>query len=246
MRIPDSLSGLTAGIMRHLENDFDKAARSMTSGDAITQAADDPAGMAVAEKLESQIRSREIEIRNAQDAISLVQTADGALSGMQDILQHMNELSLQAANGTCTMDDRALIAGEFDQLNTELTDIAQNTNYNGIPILFNAGPESMGLNDVSLSSRDGAEQAATAVQSSIHSVSEMRTSLGTHQTSLEPLIRQLAVASENLTAAQSRLTDADFAQVSMALASQNILNQSSTAVMAHANFRRDIILGLLE
>ncbi|HAG07336.1 MAG TPA: flagellin FliC [Peptococcaceae bacterium] len=249
-----------------------KSMEKLSSGLRINRAADDAAGLAISEKMRGQIRGLNQAIRNAQDGISLIQTAEGALNETHSILQRMRELAVQSANDTNTDADRAQIQAEVDQLLQEIDRIANTTEFNskvlldgsfsgsGNGLLFHIGANSgqtltleinnmkasaLSVNGLSVSTQANAEAAIATIQSAIDKVSNQRSALGAVQNRLEHTIANLGVASENLTAAESRIRDVDMAQEMMNFTRTQILVQAGTVMLAQANMAPQAVLRLL-
>ena len=245
-----------------------KSLEKLSSGLRINRAADDAAGLAISEKMRGQIRGLEQAVRNAQDGISLIQTAEGALNETHSILQRVRELAVQAANDTETDDDRAELNREVQALLAEINRIANNTEFNTMKLLngsfsgkliqigANAGQtlsitvdnmtaSALGIGAVTVSTQTGANAAITKIDDAIKAVSTQRSKLGAIQNRLEHTINNLSVAAENLTAAESRIRDADMAQEMMGFVRNQILQQSGTAMLAQANQAPQTVLQLL-
>jgi flagellin len=234
-----------------------KALQKLSSGYRINSAADDAAGLAISEKMKAQIAGLNQAQRNAQDGISLLQTAEGALNETTSILQRMRELTVQASNDTNTNTDRANIQKEIDQLKSEIDRIASTTQFNTKNLLdgtasvtlqiganasqniaFTIGKmdsSTLGVNslDVSTSTLTSDKISAwlSTIDNAINTVSGQRADLGALQNRLEHTINNLGTASENLTAANSRIRDVDMAQEMMEFTKDNILNQAATAML---------------
>jgi len=245
-----------------------KSMEKLSSGLRINRAADDAAGLAISEKMRGQIRGLNQAVRNAQDGISLLQTAEGALNETHSILQRMRELAVQSANDTNTDADRVQIQQEVNQLLEELNRIAENTEFNTQKLLdgtlsgalihigANASQflsitiatmtaSALGVNSVTVSTQAAANQAVSTVQSAIDKVSSERSKLGAIQNRLEHTIANLGVAAENLTAAESRIRDVDMAQEMMNFTRNQILVQAGTVMLAQANMAPQAVLRLL-
>ncbi|MBX6378325.1 MAG: flagellin [Clostridia bacterium] len=276
MRIQNNLSALFA--QNRLANTnalLQKSLEKLSSGYRINRAGDDAAGLAISEKMRGQISGLNQAVRNAQDGISLIQTAEGALNEIHSILQRMRELAVQAANDTNTTADRQKIQDELSQLRTEINRIASTTEFNTQKLLdgnFN-GKLHIGANanqnlDVAINTMnaDGIGIAASAVNvaagsagdqqtkanslittidSAIGEVSTERSKLGALQNRLEHTIANLQTAAENLTAAESRIRDADIAQEMVKFTKYQILAQAGTAMLAQANVMPQTVLQLL-
>jgi flagellin len=247
-----------------------KAMEKLSSGLRINRAGDDAAGLAISEKMRAQIRGLDQASRNAQDGISLIQTAEGALNETHSILQRMRELAVQAANDTYTTTDRQKVGAELAQLKKEINRIASQTEFNtkkliksGISVKFQIGANSsqtigMSINKMDFSTLVGTGNAASTVSSNaaanswiklinsaINKVSKERANLGAYQNRLEHTINNLNTASENLTAAESRIRDTDMAKEMMSFTKSNILTQAAQAMLAQANQLPQGVLQLL-
>ncbi len=257
MVINTNLSAINAWRALETNNtNTQKALQKLSSGYRINSAADDAAGLAISEKMKAQIAGLNQAQRNAQDGISLLQTAEGALNETTSILQRMRELAVQSANDTNTNQDRANIQKEVNQLITEINRIASTTQFNQknlltgsanvtlqiganksqtISITINAmNASALGVSSINV----GSGQAASAItaqistiDTAIDKVSGQRADLGAYQNRLEHTINNLGTASENLTAANSRIRDVDMAQEMMEFTKDNILNQAATAML---------------
>ncbi|MGM9975251.1 MAG: flagellin Hag [Clostridiaceae bacterium] len=256
-----------------------KAMEKLSSGLRINRAGDDAAGLAISEKMRGQIRGLDQASRNAQDGISLIQTAEGALSETHSILQRMRELVVQSGNaGTLEDQDKTAIQDEINALNDELTGIANRTEFNGkkllngtysadlqigankdqaLTIKINSGETTadpktpLGFSAVDLGVATIDVEAGThddnltLVDTAIASTSSTRSLLGANQNRLEHTISNLNNASENLTAAESRIRDVDMAKEMMNFSKNNILNQAAQAMLAQANQQPQAVLQLL-
>jgi len=243
----------------------------LSSGLRINRAADDAAGLAISEKLRAQTNGLNQATSNAQDAISLVQTAEGALNETHSILQRMRQLSVQAANDTNTADDRAAIQKEVTALNSELDRISTTTQFNGQNLLDGTGGTSgsftfqiganngqtvtvafakadtttLGTGAVDVSTAAGAASALTAIDGAIKTVSGDRADLGAVQNRLQHTINSLSVASENSAAAESRIRDTDMAKEMTSFTRSQILQQAGVSMLAQANSAPQSVLKLL-
>ncbi len=247
-----------------------KSMEKLSSGYRINRAGDDAAGLSISEKMRGQIRGLDQASRNAQDGISLIQTAEGALNESHSILQRMRELVVQSASGANDTNDIAAINAEITALNEELTGIAGRTEFNGISLLdstlsvdvqigANAGQQmtiavgtnmdaaGLGVNAVAPDGSAGQFDIDVAfVDAAIETVSTTRSSLGALQNRLEHTIQNLDNGAENLQAAESRIRDVDMAEEMMAYTKNNILVQASTAMLAQANQAPQGVLQLLQ
>ncbi|QGU95062.1 flagellin [Clostridium bovifaecis] len=261
---------------RQMGNNINAAGKSMeklSSGLRINRAGDDAAGLAISEKMRGQIRGLDQGSRNAQDAISLIQTAEGALNETHSILQRMRELAVQSGTDTNTTVDRAALQKEFQQLQTEITRIGKQTEFNtkkliatGVTLEFQVGANqtqviAISINDMTASGTtlavasgnariDGtsitnAQAAITTVETAITAVSTERANLGSVQNRLEHTINNLSTASENLQASESRIRDVDMAKEMMSFSKNNILQQAAQAMLAQANQSPQGVLQLL-
>ena len=234
-----------------------KSLEKLSSGFRINRAADDAAGLAISEGLRSQIGGLKVAARNAQDGISVVQTAEGALTEVSSMLQRMNDLSVQYNNGTQNDDSKAAISQEFEALKTEIGRIQDNTKFNGVALFggsasttFQVGYASGDSITVDLSASTdvsslSASGGSDAVQDVITEVSTDRANLGALQNRFEHTINNLNVTVENLTAAESRIRDTDMAQEMTNFSRTQILSQAGTAMLAQANQASQGILSLL-
>lgn len=231
-----------------------KSMEKLSSGLRINRAGDDAAGLAISEKMRSQIRGLAQAQRNSLDGVSLVQTAEGSLNEMHNILQRVRELSVQRANGTLSTSDQAKIDAEVGQLTAELTRINTNTKFNNIDVLAagtitlqvgaNAG-ESIAITSTALSFTAVASTDLASIDAAIGSVSDKRATLGALQNRLESTISNLGVFEENLQASESRIRDVDVAQEMVKFTKLQILSQSGTAMLAQANQAPQSVLSLL-
>jgi len=244
-----------------------KSLERLSSGYRINRAADDAAGLAISEKLRGQVRGLNQAIRNAQDAVSLIQTAEGALNETHGIIQRMRELAVQAANDTLTPGDRAALQTELDNLLSEVDRIANNTQFNTKDLLktsttftFQVGPnagqviavaisaataQALGISGISVSDLTAASQAIVSLDYALTTTAEIRGKLGAAQNRLEFTIANLGVASENLSASESRIRDADMALEMVAFSRSLILQQAGAAMLAQANVLPQVVLQLL-
>lgn len=266
MRINNNLAALnTHSRLSAATEAQGKSLQKLSSGLRINRAGDDAAGLAISEKMRGQIKGLNQASRNAQDGISLIQTAEGALNETHSILQRMRELSVQASSDTNSSTDRDQIQSEVDQLIEEIERIGSSTSFNDTALLdgtfsgtlqigANAGDEltitigdmqTLGVATVDVTSQAGASSAITAIDTAIETVSTERASLGAYQNRLEHTINNLGTASENLTAAESRIRDVDMAKEMMEFTKNNILTQASTSMLAQANQQPQAVLQLL-
>lgn len=255
-------------------NGLQKSTEKLSSGYKINRAADDAAGLSISEKMRNQIRGLNKASDNAQDGISLVQTAEGALNEVHSMLQRMSELAVQAANGTNATTDRTALNDEVQQLKTEIQRVGSTTQFNKMNILdggFSAGTKKalqVGANAnqtisiaisalksvVGSSLRDAlkigtatnAQSAITTVQSSIEKLSTLRSKLGAVQNRLEHTVANLDNISENTQSAESRIRDTDMAEEMVQYSKNNILQQAGQSMLAQANQANQGVLSLLQ
>ena len=248
----------------------------LSSGSRINKAGDDAAGLAISEKMKSQIGGLTQAKRNAQDGISLVQTAEGALNESHSILERMRDLAVQGANDTLTSDDRGSINKELTALHQELTRIAGTTEFNTKNLLNTANNSftfQIGANEnqtltVAIGKMDGetllVSDAAkfiidskasnvrktggmiSVIDKAIATVSDQRAALGAVQNRLEHTINNLTATNENLSDANSRIRDVDMAEEMMTFTKSNILSQAATSMLAQANAMPNSVLNLLQ
>jgi len=271
LRVNTNIAAMTAqrnlgNVTSRVQGNFSR----LSSGLRIASASDDAAGLGISERMRADIRSYGVAARNAQDGISLVQTAEGALNETGGILTRMRELSVQAANGTLSSNDRGTINTEFGQLVAELDRIASSTNFNGVSLLdgnttslsvqvgINAGTNdvvsvaivdattsTLGVASLDVSSASGASAAITAIDSAINTISTNRGTLGAQQNRLDSTLRSILNVRENTSAAESRIRDVDVAFETADLTRNSILQQAATAVLAQANTQPQLALSLL-
>ena len=249
---------------RQLAMTSERASKSMerlSSGYRINRAADDAAGLAISEKLRGQIRGLSQAQRNAQDGVSLVQTAEGSLNEVHSMLQRVRELAVQYQNGTLSTSDKAAITAEATQLASEIERIGSSADFNGIKLLDGSGGTisfQVGANDgdviavstATLSSEIGTidltdANAISAIDAAIQNVSTMRATFGAVQNRLEHTMNNLATYQENLTASESRIRDVDMASEMTEYTKLNILQQAGTSMLAQANQAPQAVLSLL-
>lgn len=245
----------------------------LSSGSRINKAGDDAAGLAISEKMKAQIGGLTQAKRNAQDGISLVQTAEGALNESHSILERMRDLAVQGKNGTLTDKDRASIDKELSALHTELTRISTDTEFNkqtllnkndnkftfqiganagqviGVKIGNMGGQSLLGVASAAFTLGTGGANADTMLKSidaAIKTVSDQRADLGAVQNRLEHTINNLTTTNENLSEANSRIRDVDMAEEMMTFTKSNILSQAATSMLAQANAMPNSVLNLLQ
>ncbi|KUF29539.1 MULTISPECIES: flagellin [unclassified Lysinibacillus] len=257
--------------MNRHQSAMSKAMLRISSGYRINSAADDPAGLAISEKMRSQIRGLNMAAKNIQDGISLVQTAEGALNETHAMIQRMRELAVEAANDTLTDDDREKLELEFQELKKEIQRLSTDTEFNTKTLLngdhetnsikiqagANAGQhielfingmgfEALGLKDVSIATREDADKAISSMDEALKRVSNERSRLGAYQNRLEHAYNANVNTAENLQAAESRIRDADIAKEMMNMVKAQILMQASQYVLAMHMQQAQSVLKLLE
>ena len=248
------------------------AVQRLSSGLRVNSAKDDSAGLAIAERMQSQIKGMNVAIRNANDAVSMAQTAEGALGKVSDMLQRMRELSVQSVNATNSTGDRSNLDGEFQELGKEIVRTLAGTTFNGITILgANAGSLAFQIgagtttNDSitvtttrldnaanitavtsgNITSMGTATTAINNLDTAIDAITTQRASFGAAQNRFESVIGVLQVAAESQAASRSRIMDADYASETAALSRAQVLQQAGTAMLAQANQLPNSILSLL-
>ena len=256
MRIQHNIVALNA----HRNSTVNQASVSknmekLSSGYRINRAGDDAAGLSISEKMRSQIKGLDQATRNAQDGISFIQTAEGALTEVSSMLTRAKELAVQKANGTYNTDDVANINAEIDSLGAEITNIIGKTEFNGknvfstpvnIAISHDAGT-SLTIAAATLTGVTGLSNttAVTGVDTLINVVNTQRAVYGSQQNRLEHTINNLSTTSENLVASESRIRDVDMAKEMMEMTKNNILAQAAQAMIAQANQQPQSVLQLL-
>lgn len=251
----------------------------LSSGLRINKAADDAAGLAISQKMQAQINGLNTASDNSQDGVSLIQTAEGALNQSQSILQRMNELAVQAANGTNETSDDGNLQDEINSLTQTLNNISTQTTFNGKVVLGSAAGDGLfnasgltlqvgsaasdtmtiglsaasgadavdlGVSTISLNSTASANAAITSIGTAIDTVSKLRSQLGAYQNALTYTNTNLTTESENLTSAESQITDVDMASEMTNYTKNNILVQSAQAMLAQANQLPQGVLDLLK
>ena len=275
MRIQHNIMAMNA--YRNYNNNtsaLSKNLEKLSSGYKINRAGDDAAGLAISEKMRAQITGLETAQKNAKDGISLVQTAEGALTEVHDMLNRMVELATQSANGTYDNEtDRANLQAELDQLRTEIDRISDSANFNGIKLfdgslaakgvtlqigdtsdsfnkinfkLATMDPTGLKIQSISIKSATAAGNAISAIKAAINQVSTVRGKLGAIQNRLDHTINNLSVMTENIQDAESTIRDTDVADEMMAYTKNNILVQSAQAMLAQANQVPQGVLQLLQ
>ncbi len=256
------------------KNSMDRAMARLSSGSRINKASDDAAGLAISENLKAQIRGNKQANRNAQDGISMIQTAEGSLGEVGNMLIRLRELGVQAASDTIGDKERSLANVEYAQLLEEIDRITGSTEFNGTPLLSgtggtldfqigvknspdfdrisfdaaaaDAGTMALGLNLSNVLDKTSAQESLSQVDFAISYVNQLRAGFGAIQNRLNSTVENLQTSVENLSAANSRIRDADIADESTELSKQNILLQAGTAVLAQANQQPTLALQLLK
>ena len=275
MVVQHNLSAMnTSRQLSSVSSSMSKSTEKLSSGYKINRAADDAAGLSISEKMRNQIRGLNKASDNAQDGISLVQTAEGALNEVHSMLQRMSELSVQAANGTNDTTDRSSINDEIQQLKTEIERVGSTTQFNKMNILdgtFSTGANKLlqvGANanqtikididalqsvvgsslkgDLKTETATNAQSAITVVQSSIEKLSKLRSKLGAVQNRLEHTVANLDNISENTQSSESRIRDTDMAEEMVQYSKNNILQQAGQSMLAQANQANQGVLSLLQ
>jgi flagellin len=234
---------------------FGKSVEKLSSGLRINRAADDAAGLAISEKLRAQVRGLNQATRNAQDGVSMVQTAEGALTEVHSMLQRIRELAVQYANGTNDSDSLGSIEAEVDELQSAISDIAANTKFNGVSLLtgggtvdFQVGADQGQTLTVTFGDVDTSAAAVSDIASIDQAIADISTTRGTFgaaQNRLEHTVASLAVAAENLAASESRIRDLDVAAEMVSFTKNQILQQAGVAILAQANQAPQNVLSLL-
>ena len=263
-RINTNVSSLSAqNSLSKTNRESQSTLAKMSSGTRITKAADDAAGLAISEKLKATIRSNSQANRNTNDGISMVQTAEGGLDEISNMLTRLRELSIQSASDTVGDTERGFSDMEYQNLKQEIERVSQVTEFNGTKLLSGQGGEldfqigvnndafqdrisydttkqnasvaSLGIDEIGVVNKEGAQNSLATIDNAIEAVSGQRASLGAMQNRLISTSNNLQVTNENLSAANSRIRDVDYAEVAAANAKNNILAQAGTSVLAQAN-----------
>jgi len=274
LRINTNVSSLNA--QRNLRQTglaLQRSLEQLSSGYRINRAGDDAAGLAISENLRAQIRGLGQAERNAQDGISLVQIAEGALSEVSNIMIRLRELAVQAASDTIGPNERKFLNVEYEQLISEVDRIANSTEFNSVKLLNGTGAvldiqigtrndpisdrltfdasaadvnvAALGLNLTSVADKISSQNSLAAIDQSILMVSGIRADFGALQNRLQSTINNISISTENLSAANSRVRDADIAATTAELTRNNILMQAGTSVLAQANKTSTSALGLI-
>jgi flagellin len=275
LRIGTNLASMAAQrALSKTSGDISKTYNRLASGNRITSAGDDAAGLSISENLRAQIRSLGQAERNANDGISFVQVAEGGLSEVGNILIRLRELSIQAASDTIGDRERGFIDKEYQSLKNEVDRISNVTNFNGTPLLngkavkdeleiqvgsrnnpddrikfnvndYNVSSDRLGVAGISAASVDSARDSIDKLDEAISTVTGARAGLGAMQNKLQSTTNTIGIAKENLTSARSRIADADIAEEATALSQKQILQQAGVAVLAQANASPQLALKLL-
>lgn len=260
--------------LRSTRGNLDRTLERLSSGSRINHAGDDAAGLAISETLRAQTRGLQVAERNAQDGVSVIQIAEGALAEVSNILIRMRELGVQAASDTIGSQERKFLDVEFQQLLEEIDRIANSTEYNRVPLLngkastfeiqvgtrnnptidrirvfdsssADVNTVAIGINLASVSEKANAQNSLASIDGALSSVTAIRAQFGAMQNRLQSVIGNLMIARENLSSANSRIRDADMAEESTELTKHNILMQSGVAVLGQANQAMKSALTLL-
>lgn len=267
LAINTNLSSLTAQKnVSSAQSQMATAMQRLSTGLRINSASDDAAGLAIGTRMDSRIRGMNVALRNTNDAVSMIQTADGALGTITDAFQRMRDLAVQAANGTNSTDDNALINTEYQQLNDEVVRVAGATKFNGIAVVaggasafqFQVGADSTDTMSVTtkdattylatpgdLTSAANATTALTALDTALGTINTDRSTYGAALNRFAFTVQNLNSSVVNQTAAKSRIMDADFGQETANLAKANVLQQAGIAMLSQANQAPQSILSLL-
>lgn len=275
MVVQHNMSAANANRMMNVTTtSLSKSTEKLSSGYKINRAADDAAGLSISEKMRNQIRGLNKASDNAQDGISLVQTAEGALNEVHSMLQRMSELAVQASNGTNASQDRTALDNEVQQLKTEIERVGTTTQFNKMDILtgeFSSNNEKtlqVGANQdqvitiaisaltstvgsaldakVKVGTASAAQSSITIIQNSITNLSALRSKLGALQNRLEHTVANLDNISENTQSAESRIRDTDMAEEMVQYSKNNILQQAGQSMLAQANQANQGVLSLLQ
>jgi flagellin len=271
MRINHNITAMNAyRNMVQINERVDKSMEKLSSGQRINRAGDDAAGLAISEKMRGQVKGLKMATKNAQDGISMIQTAEGALNESHAIIQRMRELAVQSANDTNTGEDREKLQLEISQLVKELDRIGNTTEFNtrvlmdgeyeNDGVIFHIGANkdqnvtltfsdmrsgALGVEGVDITNQADSNQAIETINNALETVSTERAKFGAMQNRLEHTINNLRVAEENLQAAESRIRDTDMASEMVSLNKDRIITQSGTAMLAQANTTPQTVLQLL-
>jgi flagellin len=256
-------------VQRETSESFSK----LSSGQRITKAADDAAGLAISEKLKAEIRSQQQATRNANDGISMIQVAEGGLNETSNILTRLRELAIQSSSDTVGDTERSMTNLEYQQLKSEMDRISKVTEFNGKKLLdgsgekyelqvgtrndefqdriafegsnLNAGLESMGVASADVSSKEGAQDSLAMIDGAIEKVSSQRALLGATQNRLNSTVANLQTSTENMSAANSRIRDVDYAEETAKQARNGVISAASSSVLSQANVSGQAALKLI-
>jgi flagellin len=263
-RINTNVASLQAqNSLNKVNRESQESFAKLSSGSRITKSADDAAGLAISEKFKAEIRSAQQANRNANDGISMVQTAEGGLNETSNILTRMRELAIQSASDTVGDSERGMSNMEYQQLKQEMERISQSTEFNGSKLLngtgdkkefqigtgadefkdrisldtaqLNSGLESLGVDSLEVSTKEGAQDSLASIDKAIETVSGQRAILGSLQNRLTSTSNNLQVYTENMSAANSRIRDVDYAEETAKQARNSIIQSAGTSVLAQAN-----------
>ena len=274
--INTNLMSLNAqGNLAATKKDLSTAIQRLSTGLRVNSAKDDAAGLAIANRMDAQARGMNVAVRNANDGISLAQTAEGALGKVTDMMQRMRELAVQSANASNTASDRSSLNAEFSQLAQEVDRTLLSTRFNGQAILagsagalqFQIGADNAATDQLTITTTNmatatdiaavtvstagigtsaaNANAMITALDTALNTVNSERATYGAVQNRFEAVISNLQISAENQSAAKSRIMDADFAKETAALTRAQILQQAGTAMLAQANSAPQGVLALL-
>jgi flagellin len=274
LRINTNVASLTAqrnmfNVTEKLQGNFARLA----SGQRIATASDDAAGLAISERMRSQIRSYSVASRNAQDGLSLAQTAEGAMEELSNIVSRMRELAMQAANGTYSQEDRDVLEEEFVALYTEIDRVAQDAEFNGNNLLDGTFPNvdiqvgieagevitlqmadlqaanlggGAGIDSLTIATMASASTALDELDNAITTINTTRGNVGAQSNRLNSAMRSILNARENLSASESRIRDVDVAEETANLTKNSIMQQAAVTVLAQANSQPQVALSLLQ
>jgi len=274
LRIATNVQALAAQRNLGINNDAQKASlEKLASGSRINRAADDAAGLAISEKMRAGIRSVAQDIRNANDGISMIQTAEGGMNEIGNILVRFRELSIQASSDTITDVERGFMDKEVSQLHQEVNRIAAATEFNGRKLLNGEGTameiqigqnnnaeqdrfvfdvsktnvtaDRLGVEGITVSTKEAAQENLSKIDGAIQLLSGNRAELGALQNRLQSSVNSLQIYNENLSAAKSRIKDVDMASETSELTKNNILTQANVSVLSQANQNNMLALKLL-
>ena len=273
LRISTNVAAInTQRNMANSQRMMQSTSAQLASGSRINKAADDAAGLAISETMRGQIRSAIQAKRNANDGISLVQTAEGGLGEVSNILVRMRELGIQAASDTLGDNERALVQTEISQLKDEVNRIARSTRWNSTNLLDGSSPtfdfqigifatendkitfdaskntatlDALGIQDIDYSTRNGARGSISTIEFAQQGVNSMRANLGALQNRMTSTVDTLAITEENLAAANSRIRDTDIAQATSEMTRNQVLLQAGVATLAQANQSTQLALKLI-